>query len=184
MATATTPSRPRFRQDLVAEPIDENGQRFIDVIDPDTGYEYRFYEVEYSLACAMDGERDVAGLARWAQEELGITPSPSELSSVIATLGDLGYLDTAVAAAGAAAVPPRAPVEDVELGLGGGGERRPMEPVTQVEDIPLAMGGGATERTPVPAAAMRPSPGDFAPAGGGRPEMSKTPTGKIGRAHV
>lgn len=178
MATATTtPSRPRFRQDLVAEPVDDNGQRFIDVIDPDTGYEYRFYEVEYSLACAMDGERDVAGLARWAQEELGITPTSSELSSVIATLGDLGYLDSGLAAAGAqasAAAPP--PVEDIELGLAGGGGSRPMESVPQVDDIPLAMGGGATERTPQPQA-MRPAAGDFAPAGGGRPEMSKTPTG-------
>jgi hypothetical protein len=93
MATATAPSRPRFRNDLVAEPIDEDGQRFIDVVDPDTGAAFRFYEVEYSLACAMDGERDVAGLVTWAQEELGITPTSSELGSVIATLGDLGYLD-------------------------------------------------------------------------------------------
>jgi len=89
MELASQP-RPRFRTDLVAEMIEAEGQRFIDVIDPDTGDAFRFYEVEYSLACAMDGERDVAGLARWAQEELGITPSPTELSSVIATLGDLG----------------------------------------------------------------------------------------------
>ncbi len=67
--------RPRFRQDLVAEPIDDNGAKFIDVADPDSGHVFRFYEVEYSLACAMDGERDIAGICRWAQEELGVSPT-------------------------------------------------------------------------------------------------------------
>ncbi|MBP9085033.1 MAG: hypothetical protein KBG15_02905 [Kofleriaceae bacterium] len=94
MSTATISSdRPRFRQDLVAEAIEDNGARYIDVIDPDTGGEFRFFEAEYAVACAMDGERDIPGLVRWAEEELGITPSASELKSVIATLGDLGYLD-------------------------------------------------------------------------------------------
>ena len=32
-----THARPRFRTDLVAECIEAEGQRFIDVIDPDTG---------------------------------------------------------------------------------------------------------------------------------------------------
>ncbi|MBK7535494.1 MAG: hypothetical protein IPI49_09050 [Myxococcales bacterium] len=91
----TSQERPRLREDLVAEAIEDQGHRFIDVIDPDTGSAYRFYDVEYSLACAMDGERDIAGLARWAQEELGLAPSPSELRTVIATLGDLGYLASA-----------------------------------------------------------------------------------------
>ena len=98
MSTATiSPDRPRFRQDLVAEAIEDNGARYIDVIDPDTGGEFRFFEAEYAVACAMDGERDIPGLVRWAQEELGITPSPAELKNVIATLGDLGYLDAMVA---------------------------------------------------------------------------------------
>src|SRR2546421_7388423 len=93
------PDRPRFRQDLVAEPIEDSGRRFIDVADPDSGNVFRFYDVEYSLACAMDGERDVAGIVRWAQEELGLKPTPNEIQTVIATLGDLGYLDRGVPAA-------------------------------------------------------------------------------------
>ena len=93
MDLATSP-RPKFRTDLVAEVMEAEGQRFIDVIDPDTGDAFRFYEVEYSIACAMDGERDVRGLLQWAKEELGIEPSPAELQSVIQTLGSLGYLDT------------------------------------------------------------------------------------------
>ena len=56
--------RPRFRQDLVAELVEDGKHRFIDVADPDNGQVFRFYEIEYSLACAMDGERDVAGIVR------------------------------------------------------------------------------------------------------------------------
>ncbi|ACY19329.1 hypothetical protein [Haliangium ochraceum] len=90
----TAQSRPRFRSDLVAKPFDDAGQRFVDVTDPDSGKTFRFYEVEYSIACAMDGRRDLAGLSEWAQVELGLEPSPDELSTVIATLDDLGYLQT------------------------------------------------------------------------------------------
>lgn len=85
--------RPRFRTDLVAQPIDEGGERFVDVTDPDSGNTFRFYEVEYSIACAMNGQRDVSGLAIWAQMELGLQPSPDELQTVINTLAELGYLD-------------------------------------------------------------------------------------------
>ena len=62
---------------------------------------FRFYEVEYALACAMDGERDVAGIVKWAQEELGVTPSAKEIQTVIATLADLRFIgpdEAAVAA--------------------------------------------------------------------------------------
>ena len=57
----TAIAHPRFRTDLVAEPIDDGGKRFIDVVDPDSGNGFRFFEIEYSLACAMDGARDIAG---------------------------------------------------------------------------------------------------------------------------
>jgi hypothetical protein len=86
-------TRPRFRTDLVAKPFDEAGQRFVDVTDPDSGKTFRFYEIEYSIACAMDGRRDLAGLVEWAQAELGVEPSPDELKTVISTLQDLGYLE-------------------------------------------------------------------------------------------
>jgi biotin carboxyl carrier protein len=126
----TSHERPRLREDLVAEAIEDQGARFIDVIDPDTGSAYRFYDVEYSLACAMDGQRDIPGLVRWAQEELGVSPSPTELKTVIATLGDLGYLDAAAATAATAASdelelapnmaspPAPAPASGVDLELG------------------------------------------------------------------
>ena len=45
--------KPRFRNDLVAQPIEEEGIRWVDVTDPDSGSTFRFYDVEYSIACAM-----------------------------------------------------------------------------------------------------------------------------------
>ena len=98
--------RPYFRNDLVARPLDDGGQRFIEVTDPDSGTSFKFYEIEYAIACAMDGERDVSELAEWAKIELGLEPSPAELQVVIGTLGDLGYLEGV--GGGAAATAPAA----------------------------------------------------------------------------
>ena len=136
--------RPRFRQDLVAEPIEDGHTRFIDVMDPNNDSVFRFYEVEYSLACAMDGERDVPGIMRWAQEELGLTASANEVKSVIATLGDLGYLDGAAAPAARPEAapatkpsiwdPPARPQDDGMLGRGVVvGQKRVNTPVPGVE---------------------------------------------------
>src|SRR5262245_51638831 len=97
--------RPRFRQDLIAESIEDGAARFIDVLDPDNGTLFRVFEVEYSLACAMDGQRDVPGIVRWADEELGLKTNAKEVKNVILTLGDLGYLEGAAAAAAAASAP-------------------------------------------------------------------------------
>lgn len=153
MELATT--RPRFRTDLVAECIEADGQRFIDVIDPDTGDAFRFYEVEYSLACAMDGERDVGSLVQWAREELGIEPTRQELEQVITTLGSLGYLDRETTSRAAdeielrhgvvAAAPDRytGPKADVELGLAGAEPpKMPPAPVPRTDDLELGFAGG------------------------------------------
>jgi hypothetical protein len=189
MATATA-SNPRFRNDLVADPVDENGERFIDVIDPDTGLEFRFYEVEYSLACAMDGERDVAGLVTWAQEELGITPSPTELASVIATLGDLGYLEMGPPSttagddlgleAGVVAPPvaPPSPTMDLELGAPGGDFASEHDQVTRVDDMPLGAAGAG--RPAQPSAALTQTLGGLGAAG----PSPRTPSQPVGGLDV
>jgi biotin carboxyl carrier protein len=138
-AVPSSVSRPRFRTDLVAEPIEEAGQRFVDVIDPDTGSAFRFYDVEYSLACAMDGERDLEGLVAWAREELGVAPTSDELSTVIATLGDLGYIEPG--SPGASAGAPR-PINDLDLGAPdalrpGVTSKRPETPRGEDDDVEL-----------------------------------------------
>ena len=155
--------RPRFKQELVAEPIEDGGARFIDLMDPDSGNVYRFYEVEYALACAMDGERDVAGIVRWAQEELGLTPSPNEVQTVIATLGDLGYLDVRPAAetvAPAQAIEtaptkPAKPAVDEDLAQGiVVGKQQPAAAIPS-ENYELGASGG---HAPVARAELPPAP--------------------------
>ncbi|MEO8842824.1 MAG: hypothetical protein ABI591_13865 [Kofleriaceae bacterium] len=150
--------RPRFRQDLVAEPIEDGHTKFIDVMDPDSGNVFRFYEVEYSLACAMDGERDVPGIMRWAQEELGLSASASEVKTVIATLGDLGYLDGAAARPQETSTPPSAkpsiwdppaPAPDDMLGRGVVvGQKRHDTPVP---DLELGNAGSSASQSHAPA---------------------------------
>src|SRR5262245_37954164 len=195
--------RPRFRQDLLAELVDDQGGRFIDVMDPDSGNLFRFYEIEYSLACAMDGERDVPGIVKWAQDELGLTPSQQEVRAVIATLGDLGFIDSGAPAqddlaagvvvgnqpraasasqvdlGGAGAALPRSqpatPAPDFALGAPGAAGRRSHEPV---EDVPL----GAPGRRPA-----RPTPqGPTASADDGGDDVSLDLADHIavGRAEV
>nr|MBA3820359.1 hypothetical protein [Deltaproteobacteria bacterium] len=166
--------RPRFRQDLVAEPIEDQGGTFIDVMDPDSGNVFRFYEVEFSIACAMDGERDAAGIVQWAKEELGLTPSLGEVRSVIATLGELGYLapvDQASAAREAAAgaskaasrelapgivvgTPARKPdAIDVELGSAGTPPQAAGAALAKAPDFDLGAPGAPVAAKPSRAAA-------------------------------
>lgn len=136
-SSSTSGGRPRFRvDDLAAEAVEEGGQHYVEVIDPATGDGYRFFQSEYALACGMDGQRDIAGLARWAADELGLKASPAEIEAVAATLGELGMLEgsqvAAPAVAPAAAVvapaaavvaapapaPAPAPADDDFLGTG------------------------------------------------------------------
>lgn len=123
--------RPRFRQDLIAEPIDDAADaqaRFIDVMNPDSGHVFRFYEVEYSLACGMDGERDVTGIVKWAKDELGLTASMREVEAVIATLNELGYLEPGTAVATAPAAEPKRVVAPVESAPASTSTRAPRQP--------------------------------------------------------
>lgn len=85
--------KPRFRHDLVARPLEDAGVFYVDVSDPDSGRQFRFYDVEYSIACAMDGDRNIASLVEWTKAELGVETTPAELKSVVTTLAGLGYLD-------------------------------------------------------------------------------------------
>jgi len=152
----TAIERPRFRNDLVAQPIEEEGVRFVDVTDPNSGMTERFYDVEYSIACAMDGQRSIDALAQWTFAELGIETSAEELSNVVNTLADLGYLE------GEEAVPGPGPGIDrdvaqaydqaMELGPPGRSvlEERPVTP-PPVEPFELGapgapLGGDASER--------------------------------------
>lgn len=117
---------PRLRTDLVAKQIEEAGHQFVDVTDPGSGATFRFYEAEYFIATAMNGARDLSGLASWAQAELGVAASADELKQVVDKLSELGYLDTtppgglALGQAGGAQLSDQLPAPDhLELGSAG-----------------------------------------------------------------
>ena len=176
--------RPRFRQDLVAEPIDDQGGRFIDVMDPDSGNLFRFYEVEYSLACAMDGERDVPGIVKWAQDELGLTPSPQEVRTVIQTLGDLGFIDAGGAAAQPSSpdlvpgvvvgAPAKSPPTAIELGNAGGGAPPRAEALPPAPNLALGAPGATGRRQAEPG--PPPTGDDLGLGPSGRRIARKTPS--------
>ena len=163
--------RPRLRQDLVAEAIEEGGHKFIDVGDPESGSMFRFYEVEFSIACGMDGERDIAGLVQWAKEELGLLPTAHEVRTVIATLGQLNFLDQAPAARAAAAERPApAAARETELAAGVVVGQQPKRPAPTGIDVELGSAGtkAAAPSEPLPKAADidlgAPGPAATAPA--------------------
>jgi hypothetical protein len=123
-------SRPRFRNDLVAQQLEEEGVQYVDVTDPNSGSTFRFYDVEYSIACGMNGERDLGELVDWARADLGIETTPEELGQVMSTLAELGYLDAGMVEAngdggfelgdsGGGGVPSHVGAPDLELGAPG-----------------------------------------------------------------
>lgn len=182
-------TRPKFRHDhLMAEALEDGGSKFIDVLDPDTGSMFRFHEIEFAIACGMDGQRDVAGLIAWAREELGLLPTAAEVRNVISQLGELGYLDVgaiareAAAAAPVEAAPVAKPVEkrpepvakpkkpDDELAPGivvGAKANEVVPPAPEVE-----LGHAGTKRSPI---AEAPPVEDFALGAPGAAEAPKVP---------
>jgi hypothetical protein len=159
--------RPLFRYDLETKAIEEGGNRYVDVQDPKGGKSFRFYEVEYAVACGMDGERDLAGLVRWAMLELDLQTTKEEVGAVVAKLAELNYIDgVAGAAAGdeapvaakkepptpkpADTAPPKVAAAaggmDMELGDSGKspiGGPRPVMPA-EADDLELGLAGKST----------------------------------------
>jgi hypothetical protein len=133
-----TVERPRFRNDLVAQPLEEEGVRYVDVTDPASGSTFRFYDIEYSIACAMDGAKDLVGLAEWTRAELGIETSPEELSNVVATLADLGYLEAAHAATAPQASAATTRTDDIMPADVGGADGRGLGDAATAAEVSAA----------------------------------------------
>lgn len=153
-------TKPRFRADLVARPLEEDGIRFVDVTDPNSGATFRFYDVEYSIACAMDGAKDLQGLVEWTRTELGIETNTEELTTVVSTLAELGYLEAVHEAVSgrAGGEPSLAPSVDD----GAGDEFRADHPEELTREVPALSGIPAAE--PEEVTALRPSPAQAAAA--------------------
>ena len=164
--TAPSAEKPFFRYDLQTEAIEDGGQRFVEVTDPNGGKSFRFFEVEYAVACGMDGERSLEALVEWAKSELDLKTTTDELGAIVSKLSELAYLGAGESTASQAeaqdepaALPeiPAAPVFDepssgieVELGTSGKSplrEERPAPPAVAA-DFELGVAGvGEAERS-------------------------------------
>ncbi len=84
---------PRIRNELSATPAEDQGIRYFDVSDPRSGARMRMYDFEWLLAQKMDGRRGFDELARFASNELGISPSTDDLEDYADKLRSLGFFE-------------------------------------------------------------------------------------------
>ena len=84
---------PLFRKDLEASATEADGVACVDVRDPNTGTNFRFYDFEYQLALQFNGQplRDVTV---WASETYGVDLTVDGINEFAGRLSELGFLDT------------------------------------------------------------------------------------------
>ena len=91
-------ARPRLRKSLVSQAIEEAGVKYVDVSDPFSRVDFRFYDFEFEVAKALDGRMvsDVAAELAQAQDSaLGV----AELTAFVNHLASLGFLEGTVPSA-------------------------------------------------------------------------------------
>ncbi|MBL4632932.1 MAG: hypothetical protein JKY56_03620 [Kofleriaceae bacterium] len=157
----TTSATPSFRFDLHTEALQEAGNRYVEVSCPDKGNSFRFYEVEYAVACGMDGTRDLGSLVKWAKSELDLDTTEAEVSAIVAQLTKLSYLSadsaaskhTSVTAQIDVALPdaptttPVAVQETPGLAAAGAFSPEPAAPIAAA-DVELGQSGKSTVQQP------------------------------------
>ena len=84
--------RPRFRNDLIATSAEAEGVAYVDVQDPASGTQFRFYDFEYALALQMDGQ-SVEEIIAWAADSYSMALTEEGVAEFARQLGELGFLD-------------------------------------------------------------------------------------------
>jgi len=87
---------PRFRQDLEASATEAEGVACVDVTDPRTGTNFRFYDFEYQLALQFNGQplRDVVA---WASGAYDVDLTVEGINEFAGRLSELGFLEAPAA---------------------------------------------------------------------------------------
>ncbi len=151
-----TKALPRFRRDLEAHGLEEDGVHYVEVRDGRNNASFRFYDFEHAAALALDGrplDQVLGGLR--AQADLDLTVD--QLAAFADELLSLGFLE-----------PPQDPHgEPIVFPLAGGGlPRRELRDV----ETPMTVTLGVRASVPlifgaVPdAAAVQPETKDVSPA--------------------
>jgi hypothetical protein len=96
--------KPRFRRDLEATPIEVEGQRYVDIHDPTTGGNFRFYDLEYRVALAFDG-LSFDRVGAWLRLVAGMEFPEEQLREFAAHLHAMGFLESSPAGLPAGGAP-------------------------------------------------------------------------------
>jgi hypothetical protein len=83
---------PRFRQDLEASNTETDGVPCVDVTDPRTGTNFRFYDFEYQLALQLNGQ-PIADIISWASGAYGADLTAEGIGEFAGRLSELGFLE-------------------------------------------------------------------------------------------
>jgi multidrug efflux pump subunit AcrA (membrane-fusion protein) len=83
---------PRFRQNLIASAAEADGVAVVDVSDPDTGNNFRFYDFEYQLALQLNGQ-PIGEVTAWASATYGVDLTPDGIGEFAGRLAELGFLE-------------------------------------------------------------------------------------------
>jgi hypothetical protein len=84
--------KPRFRRDLLAVPLEADGQSYVEVRDPSTRKRFCLYDFEYRVALAFDG-LELGKVIPWVKLSAGLELSIDQLQEFAARLRDLGLLE-------------------------------------------------------------------------------------------
>ena len=90
---------PRFRQDLEASATEADGVACVDVRDPQTGTNFRFYDFEYQLALQFNGQ-PLGTVVTWASEAYGVDLTVEGINEFAGRLSELGFLEAAADSSG------------------------------------------------------------------------------------
>src|SRR3954469_19877210 len=131
---------PRFHQDLTVAPTEADGVACVDVSDPKTGANFRFYDFEYQLALQLNGQ-PVAQVTDWASKTYGADLTVDGITEFASRLGELGFLEPARPSAVSPATEssgPRAPLPATAVRAGNDlaspPPAAPAEPAPAVDD--------------------------------------------------
>jgi multidrug efflux pump subunit AcrA (membrane-fusion protein) len=91
---------PRLRDDLVAATVEEAGVTYVDLTDPTTGINFRFYDFEYDLAKQLTGQ-PLEDVVAWASAAYQLELTTEALDQFIDKLAGLGFLAGGEAEGGA-----------------------------------------------------------------------------------
>src|SRR4051794_11085922 len=140
---------PRFRQDLEAAATEAEGVACVDVRDPRTGTNFRFYDFEYQLALQFNGQ-PLREVVAWASEAYGVDLTIDGINEFARRLSELGFLEApARAPAPADTAPP--------------GSSKPSEGLDNAAEAEWMSVEGAKTATFVPDPTMLDSAPDLTP---------------------